>query len=193
MATGVAVIQIVAARVGGTGDKSMRRDDAAAETPAPTKPWEADSSLTFPARQEEIARRLRALTESDVACFGRMNVSQMLWHLRGAFRMALQREPCRRRFSPLRGPWGRYLVLKSSLPWRAGYPTLPELDVLRVGVPVAEFIRIQDEVIDLELEFVEAAPEELLREHPFLGKMGRESWMRWGYRHTDHHLRQFGR
>ena len=27
--------------------------------------------------------------------------------------------------------------------------------------------------------------------HPFFGALTREEWMIWGYRHTDHHLRQF--
>jgi hypothetical protein len=29
--------------------------------------------------------------------------------------------------------------------------------------------------------------------HPIFGPMSRENWMRWGYLHADHHLRQFGR
>jgi prephenate dehydrogenase len=29
--------------------------------------------------------------------------------------------------------------------------------------------------------------------HPMFGPMSPEDWMRWGYLHADHHLRQFGR
>jgi len=29
--------------------------------------------------------------------------------------------------------------------------------------------------------------------HPIFGQMTRAEWLRWGYLHTDHHLRQFGR
>jgi hypothetical protein len=28
--------------------------------------------------------------------------------------------------------------------------------------------------------------------HPLLGTMSDAAWMRWGYLHVDHHLRQFG-
>jgi hypothetical protein len=28
--------------------------------------------------------------------------------------------------------------------------------------------------------------------HPFFGQMTEKEWMRWGYLHADHHLRQFG-
>ena len=117
----------------------------------------------------------------------------MLWHLRGAFRMVLGREACDRRWSLLRGPWGRYLVLRSGLPWRPGYPTLRQLDAVRAGAAPADFFKIQSEVVELVREFCAAAPEELQRNHPLLGRMQREDWMRWGYRHMDHHLRQFCR
>lgn len=30
-------------------------------------------------------------------------------------------------------------------------------------------------------------------DHPMFGPMSFADWMRWGYLHTDHHLRQFGR
>jgi hypothetical protein len=29
--------------------------------------------------------------------------------------------------------------------------------------------------------------------HPMFGGMTAKDWMRWGYLHADHHLRQFGR
>jgi hypothetical protein len=36
-----------------------------------------------------------------------------------------------------------------------------------------------------------AAPEVRYATHPFFGPLTREEWMIWGYRHIDHHLRQF--
>jgi hypothetical protein len=30
------------------------------------------------------------------------------------------------------------------------------------------------------------------RPHPMFKKMSEGQWMRWGYLHMDHHLRQFG-
>jgi hypothetical protein len=29
--------------------------------------------------------------------------------------------------------------------------------------------------------------------HSIFGSMTNQDWMRWGYLHADHHLRQFGR
>jgi hypothetical protein len=28
--------------------------------------------------------------------------------------------------------------------------------------------------------------------HPIFGRMSQAAWLRWAYRHVDHHLRQFG-
>ena len=30
------------------------------------------------------------------------------------------------------------------------------------------------------------------RPHPIFGALSRAAWLRWGYLHVDHHLRQFG-
>jgi hypothetical protein len=37
-----------------------------------------------------------------------------------------------------------------------------------------------------------ATAEVLPASHGHFGAMHRRDWQRWGYRHTDHHLRQFG-
>ncbi|MGE3404237.1 MAG: DUF1569 domain-containing protein [Vicinamibacterales bacterium] len=29
--------------------------------------------------------------------------------------------------------------------------------------------------------------------HPFFGPLSEREWLHWAWRHTDHHLRQFGR
>ena len=35
------------------------------------------------------------------------------------------------------------------------------------------------------------APGARYARHPTMGELTREEWMIWGWRHTDHHLRQF--
>jgi hypothetical protein len=37
-----------------------------------------------------------------------------------------------------------------------------------------------------------AAPDALDPAHGLFGTMSLRDWQRWAYRHTDHHLRQFG-
>ena len=36
-------------------------------------------------------------------------------------------------------------------------------------------------------------PQQRRVDHSFFGEMSYTDWMRWGFLHTDHHLRQFGR
>ena len=74
--------------------------------------------------------------------------------------------------------------------WPKGVPTVPEL---KPGAAVAP-IEYEHDVAGL-LAALERFV--LLREnrnaHAFFGRMEPADWMRWGYLHADHHLRQFGR
>jgi hypothetical protein len=120
-----------------------------------------------------------------------MNVSQMVCHVSGAFRMALGEHPVEQVRSLLRGPHGRYLGLYSGLPWGRNIKTVPELDLVRLGVAPAELSRELGALRDVFERFCGAS--ELIALHPLFGRMTRKDWMRWGFLHTDHHLRQFGR
>ena len=42
------------------------------------------------------------------------------------------------------------------------------------------------------LEHVAAARDLDGQRHPTFGRMSEGAWLRWGYLHVDHHLRQFG-
>jgi hypothetical protein len=37
-----------------------------------------------------------------------------------------------------------------------------------------------------------APPQPVARTHPIFGALSARDWLRWGYLHADHHLRQFG-
>jgi len=41
-------------------------------------------------------------------------------------------------------------------------------------------------------DFCARTPASFAATHPLFGPMNYEDWMRWGYLHADHHLRQFG-
>jgi hypothetical protein len=141
----------------------------------------------------EIEERLSRLTAEDRALWGRMNVSQMAGHVAGAFAMVLGEQPVQPVRSLLRGPHGRYLALYSGVTWGRDIQTVPELDMVRLGVVPADFDRKTRELAGLLQRFCDAAEADLAGAHPMLGRMRRADWMRWGYLHTDHHLRQFGR
>jgi hypothetical protein len=78
------------------------------------------------------------------------------------------------------------------VPWPAGIPTSPEIDQEGGGTRPVDFTADVGQVEAL-LELVTAPTRSLGRQpHPTFGAMSEAAWLRWGYVHTDHHLRQFG-
>ncbi len=119
-----------------------------------------------------------------------MSVLQMLTHVDGAFRMAvgeLYVDSVRLPMTKM----ARWYILCSGIPWPRNYPTVAELD--KAGSPngPVNFDQCRTGLIErvrrFGLPFVTLMPE-----HPMLGPMTRWEWMRWGFLHIDHHLRQFG-
>ena len=137
----------------------------------------------------ELRRRLRLLRPDCVRRWGRMTAHQMVCHLADAFRMATgERSP-----SPAMNFFTRTVVkgiaLYLPLPWPRGIVTRPEVDPLRQGTRPTTFAADLAQVEPLMDRFLAAADR---RSHPIFGPMSRAQWLRWGWLHTDHHLRQFG-
>jgi hypothetical protein len=137
-----------------------------------------------------IVSRMQALSPSCAKRWGSMDVVQMLQHLRLAGRMAVGELPVpssnKRAFQvfPL-----KHLILYV-LPFPKGAPTAPELKP-----NIAASLELETEraaVLDL-LERIGTGPREGAGPaHPLFGPM---TWREWGvatYKHTDHHLKQFG-
>lgn len=58
------------------------------------------------------------------------------------------------------------------------------------GTPPKEFDRDVAELRTICDRFCERDP--FTAVHPVFGAMTRTQWLRWGWLHMDHHLRQFG-
>jgi len=148
----------------------------------------AAPSLWEDAPRRELLDRLGRLGAEVRPRWGRMNAPQMITHVNDQFRMALGDLPT----APKRTPF-RYPVLNSLvayvLPWPKGAPTAPEL-LMRIdqstwSTEVATFK-------DLLPRFAGLPPEAVWPLHPAFGRLSRKAWGKLGYRHTDHHFRQFG-
>jgi hypothetical protein len=140
----------------------------------------------------DILGRLARVRPQSVRRWGRMSAHQMVCHLADAFRMAVGEK----RVSPATGPLRRTIVkwvaLYLPLPWPAGIPTSPEIDQEGAGTRPFDFGADVAQVEAL-LELVTSPTGTLGRQpHPTFGAMSGAAWLRWGYLHTDHHLRQFG-
>jgi hypothetical protein len=140
----------------------------------------------------EILQRLQAVRPESVRRWGRMSAHQMVCHLSDSFRMALGQKPVSDASGRLQRTMVKWIVLYLPLPWPAGLLTRPELDQERGGTSPFDFAA---DVADLEalLDRV-TTPQAAVdgRSHPVFGRMSKAGWLRWGYLHMDHHLRQFG-
>ena len=140
----------------------------------------------------EILQRLHAVRPESVRRWGRMSAHQMVCHLSDSFRMVLGQKPVADASGRLRRTMVKWIALYLPLPWPTGLRTRPELDQERGGTSpfdfaadVAELEALLDRVITLKAE-VDG------QSHPVFGRMSEAAWLRWGYLHMDHHLRQFG-
>ena len=135
-----------------------------------------------------IVNRVRSLSASSTRRWGTMDVTGMLRHLRLAAQMNvgdLELPSANKRafqMFPL-----KHLILYV-LPFPKGAPTAPRLKP-EAG---ASFEEERAAVLEL-LERIGTGPSEGAGPaHPLFGPL---SWSEWGvatYKHTDHHLRQFG-
>ena len=137
----------------------------------------------------EIVRRMRSLSVSSTRRWGSMDVVSMLQHLRLAALMTVGElavpSANKRAFQmfPL-----KHLILYV-LPFPKGAPTAP---ALKSNVSSASFEEERAALLEL-LERIGTGPRDgEAPAHPLFGPL---TWREWGvatYKHTDHHLKQFG-
>jgi Protein of unknown function (DUF1569) len=136
----------------------------------------------------EIISRMGSLSAASTARWGKMNVTEMLQHLRLSARMTvgeLEVPSANKRvfqMFPL-----KHLILYV-LPFPKGAPTAPAL----LPAAAESFEEERAAVLTL-LDQIGAGPKEGAGPaHPLFGTL---SWPEWGtvtYKHADHHLKQFG-
>ena len=140
----------------------------------------------------EIVGRLRTLRPDSVRRWGRMSVHQMVCHLSDGFRMGIGEKPVSHVASLLRRTMVKWIALYVPVPWPPGIRTRPEIDQERLGTKPVDFAA-DVALLEALVELVTARPESFDgQRHPLFGRMSRADWLRWGYLHMDHHLRQFG-
>lgn len=140
----------------------------------------------------EILARVQTLRPDSVRRWGRMTAHQMVCHLIDCNRMALGELAVTA--PPTRIPRAivKWVSLYTPMPWPAGLPTNPELDQDVGGMRPGDFA---GDAAALEVT-VERLTSRTGRgdwpQHPDFGTMSEGDWLRWGYLHIHHHLRQFG-
>jgi uncharacterized protein DUF1569 len=135
----------------------------------------------------ECMARARRLTPDSQRVWGKMSVDQMLAHMVDAFRMGLGELPVRSKKLPIRH-WPINWLIIHWVPFPRNTPTAPEI-VARKKASVDEELRELEAAMN---RFAARRGVKEWPEHPAFGAISGNSWARLGYKHVDHHLRQFG-
>ncbi|MFN0111746.1 MAG: DUF1569 domain-containing protein [Blastocatellia bacterium] len=139
----------------------------------------------------EIFERLRRLRTDSQRQWGKMTAHQAVCHLSDAFKARTGEK-----FSSPADNWFtrsvmKWVALGSPFPWPHGVKTRPEMDQEIGGTPPEDFQRDLQELETMIERFCQL-PNGSIHPHPLFGQMTEAEWLRWGYLHCDHHLRQFG-
>ena len=150
-------------------------------------------SLARPRDKAEVLRRLRTVRPQSVRLWGRMSPHQMVCHLSDSFRVVTGQKHASPATSLAHRTIVKWIALYGPLRWPAGILTRPEIDQEGGGTRPVDFAA---DVAQLQMlvELITTAPPGTFdgQSHPIFGRMSAAAWLRWGYLHMDHHLRQFG-
>jgi hypothetical protein len=141
------------------------------------------------ATRDELIGRINTLDESCTPQWGKMNVYQMLKHCILADEMYLGRKAYQRTFiGRLLGKMALKALTKDEGPMRKNSPTSADF---KVKESQGDVIAERNKWAALLEQYANFPDVDF--EHWFFGKMTKEQVGILAYKHTDHHLRQFGK
>ncbi len=150
-------------------------------------------NLFNPATQQSIIERIQRLSLDTPRQWGKMTPNQVVCHIADPFRDVLQLRQSKPAFPRLFQPLMRLFVLTEK-DWK---PNTPTLQVYRQGdggggTTPTDFETDKATLLGLVLQFCSKDAQHKFGPHPGIGQLSREQhgFMMW--KHTDHHLRQFG-
>jgi hypothetical protein len=149
-------------------------------------------TLLSPQDKSEIIERLQKIKADSQRRWGRMNSHQMICHLSDSFKSKLGEKKNSSVSNLFTRTVMKWAALYAPLPWPHGVKTMPEMDQEVGGTPPVEFERDREQLLAVIERFMAPVKDHELQPHPYFGNMSEAEWMRWGYLHCDHHLRQFG-
>jgi hypothetical protein len=121
-----------------------------------------------------------------------MNAHQMVCHLNDSFLAVMGEKQVSTATGPFQRTVVKWVALYAPFPWPKGVPTRPEMDQFAGGSEPSEFERDNKALLIAIARFTNPERDFAWTAHPIFGNMPDPEWLRWGYLHMDHHLRQFG-
>ncbi len=140
---------------------------------------------------DEVIARLRRLRPDSPRQWGKMSAGEMVCHCIDAFHVSLGETKVGRVSKPLATTLLKWFVLYAPIHWPKNVPTGKKPGAPLRGVQPTD---LKSDIAGLEnttYRFVLAKKQNAMLEHPFFGPLTDAEWLRWGYLHLDHHLRQF--
>jgi uncharacterized protein DUF1569 len=140
----------------------------------------------------EIIERLRSVRSDSARRWGTMTPHQMICHCADACRMACGETTPREIGNPIGRAVIKAVALYAPMRWPAGIQTVDEFDQRTAGTRPVDFAADVATLEQLLGRIVPRLDGAGWPRHPIFGRMSERAWLRWGYLHMDHHLRQFG-
>jgi hypothetical protein len=149
-------------------------------------------TVADPVVLRSVRARLEALEPGSRRRWGTLTPHEMLCHLGDAAAMVLRTRPRALPLAPRSRPVLKFFVLWSPVRWPRGWATNPMQDPKAGGTRPSTFAADLDRAIGGLEGIASAGAGTLEPVHGLFGTMSVADWQRWAYKHTDHHLRQFG-
>jgi hypothetical protein len=147
-------------------------------------------SLGSPVYLAEIETRIASLLPTDTRLWGSLSTVEMICHLRGAYDGSVKGLEGPRYPGPISPGMLKFFSLNVPVKWPRNVQTLPLFE--SEAMPVPDDFPTEHERLKRSLDHFMLHGDNRLP-HPYFGSMTPADWMRWGYLHADHHLRQFNR
>jgi hypothetical protein len=149
-------------------------------------------SLSDRSVRQSVAERIHRLRPDSPRKWGRMTASEMICHLNDSFLISLGEKDASSKANVFSRTVMKFVALKVPARWPKDLPTMPEVKQGVGGTCPSDFQTDRDRLLQTLERFSVPDPNVGQHPHPLFGMMSVEDWMRWGYLHSDHHLRQFG-
>jgi hypothetical protein len=148
-------------------------------------------TLSDSAERTVLLARLQRLAPDSPRQWGRMTPHQAMCHLSDSLRSMMSPTAISSVATPFSRTVIKWIALQAQMKWPHGVKTRPEVDQEIGGTRPVEFNRDRQQLEALIEQFAARSGSDF-QPHPMFGRLTTGEWQRWGWRHTDHHLRQFG-
>lgn len=149
-------------------------------------------SVADPAVLESLKHRFAALTPGSERRWGTLTAHEMVCHIADSSDMILKTRP-RTLPSPVKPRFlFKFVGLWTPIRWPHGWRTNPRLDPRVAGTKPSEFLADRTRALVGLDALARAEKGSLEHVHGVFGSMSTRDWQRFAFKHTDHHLRQFG-